>query len=73
MIKRYKMKLYASYRAENLSIRIKKINSDVWSHSKPSKFGSNMSFKPKLIPKIKKNTKLKKLFYYRPYGGKSTP
>ena len=70
------MKLYASYRAENLSIRIKKINSDVWSHSKPSKFGSNMSFKPKLTPKIEKTKKqqfFKKLSYYRPYGGKSTP
>ena len=73
MIKRYKMKLYASYSAEDLSIHIKTITSNVWSHSKPFKTASNMSFKPKLTPKIKKDKFFKKLFYYRPYGGKSTP
>ena len=47
------MKLYASYSAENLSIHIKTITSNVWSHSKPFKIASNISFKQKLVQKLR--------------------
>ena len=42
------MKLYASYRAENLSIRIKTITPIVWNHSKPFKIAYNISFHNKM-------------------------
>lgn len=46
------MMLYASYGAENMSIRIKQITSNVWNHSKPLNIASKTCFKPKLIPNI---------------------
>ena len=60
MMKRHNMKLYASYRAENLSTQIRNISSNVWNLLKPSKIVSKASFKPTMTPESSKVQKRQK-------------
>ena len=70
------MKLYASYRAENLSTRIKSIISIVGNQLKPSKIVSKASSKPTMTPKhlkIKKIQKFKKTLLVGTLRGVNRP